>query len=755
MATKVALITASVLVLSGLLGFWRFGPPAPRAADAPSELFSAGRARADLEPLLADGPHPVGSPANAAVRERILARLSALGYEPSVHRGFACDRGQCAIVHNIVAKLAGSDASAVALVAHYDSVPAAPGAADDGAGVAALLEIARILRNSGMPRNTVLLLLTDGEELGMLGARAILKDPIADRIRAVVNLEARGSSGASIMFETSGPSAPLARLLSALDRPVTGSLFAGVYEMLENRTDLTVFRGGRIAGYNFAFIDNLGHYHTPADDLAHLSLGSLQHHGDNALALARALSAADLEQLWAGDERAVWFDFLSLFVVRWPASWSLPLALLALALVGAMGALRVRQLRVEQLAALKGWLACFGLPLFALLLGAVIGMLAVATLTREGRPTEQWGAAGVPARIALWVGAIAPCAIWSWIAGRRIDPWVHFAGVWSLWGGLAVVVAWRAPFACYLFIVPTLVAGVLAVAMRAHRCEPDSIPFLVVTLAPAFVAGCLWFTLAIGLGHALGPVGHFAISASVALPVIAALPALARFEPRFAYPLGIVAAVVAAPIAIAALLPDYDAAHPQRLNIIHFQHDQTAEWWLDATWGPIPETLRSAAASGASGPPPVPMNDVLAVATAPAPRIEEKTPDLEVRGDRGHRGRRHLTARLRSRRGAHVVGLLIPPEARLIGMSAEATPLRALTVADGRYAGHAVVYISGVPPEGIDIAFGFAAEPKRLIVFDLVHRLPEHGEPLRAARGAAGVPAQFGDVSLLAATIDL
>src|SRR5690606_14804813 len=104
----------------------------------------------------------------------------------------------------------------------------------------------------------------------------------------------RGASGPSMMFETAGPSAGLADLLGALDRPVTSSLFSTVYRRLPNDTDFSIFREAGRRGLNFAFIGDHARYHTPEDDLDHLDLRSLQHHGDAVWALARELGGGDL-----------------------------------------------------------------------------------------------------------------------------------------------------------------------------------------------------------------------------------------------------------------------------------------------------------------------------------------------------------------------------------------------------------------------------------------------------------------------------
>src|SRR4029079_17420513 len=118
---------------------------------------------------------------------------------------FACTAdATCAPVTNVLAELPGDARAEILLVtAHYDSVPAGPGVSDDGVGVAAVLEVARAVRQQHF-RNTIRFLITDGEEAGLLGAQAVARDPEMLRgVAAVTEVESRGTSGPSPMFETS------------------------------------------------------------------------------------------------------------------------------------------------------------------------------------------------------------------------------------------------------------------------------------------------------------------------------------------------------------------------------------------------------------------------------------------------------------------------------------------------------------------------------------------------------------------------
>src|SRR6185436_16279348 len=145
----------------------------------------------------------------------------------------------------------------------------------------------------------------------------------------IVNVESRGTTGSSYLFETSRHNRWLVPLVArALPRPVTTSLFVSIYELLPNDTDLTVFKRAGMEGVNFAAIGNVQAYHTPLDDQAHADLRLLQHHGDNALAAARALAHADLTR--RSEENVVHFDVLGFFVVDWPEGWTVWLAIVGL-----------------------------------------------------------------------------------------------------------------------------------------------------------------------------------------------------------------------------------------------------------------------------------------------------------------------------------------------------------------------------------------------------------------------------------------
>jgi hypothetical protein len=86
---------------------------------------------------------------------------------------------------NTIAEIAGTDPAlrdeVVILGAHFDSVAAATGATDNATGSAAVMEAMRILTALGLkPRRTIRAALWGGEEQGLLGSRAYVREHFAD-----------------------------------------------------------------------------------------------------------------------------------------------------------------------------------------------------------------------------------------------------------------------------------------------------------------------------------------------------------------------------------------------------------------------------------------------------------------------------------------------------------------------------------------------------------------------------------------------
>ena len=291
-------VTAALLLAACIFASSRTGQPRPVPANAGEAEFSSARAMVTLVEI-ARAAHPTGSPEHARVRAYLVDRLTALGLEPEIQTTTSLVQlgsvVQSATVRNVVARIAGTASTGAVLVtAHYDSRELALGAADDGSGVVAILEAVRAIQAGEPLQNDIVLLLSDAEELGLLGARAFVDEhPWMDDVRLALSLEMRGGGGPSIMFETGEQNGWIVRAFRAADPTAYGnSMSYEVYRWLSRDTDYTPFKEAGIQGLNFAGIDNAHVYHQVYDSPENMSESTLQHHGThllNALAVGMVL----------------------------------------------------------------------------------------------------------------------------------------------------------------------------------------------------------------------------------------------------------------------------------------------------------------------------------------------------------------------------------------------------------------------------------------------------------------------------------
>ena len=586
LALIILLVTFSLLDASAQ-------PPAPLPATAPGNEFSAGRAQELLARLVGDSTgHPVSTDANATVRQRVIAEIAALGLPVETQTDFTCQPrwAVCANVTNILTRLPGlSDGPAVLLTAHYDSVAASPGAGDDMAGVAVLLEVARILREELPLDSPVILLFTDGEEIALLGAQAFVDaHPWAQDVGVVVNLEGNGTSGQSMLFETTHHSGWLAWTLGGAVPRLVGNAFAdSLYTLFPFNTDLTVFEAEGIPGVNFAFVDRHAQYHTPLDTPGAIAPGSLQHHGDNALSAARAFGSQNLRDIPAGE--SVYADLAPGVFVSWPHSWTLGMALaLAMGWVAvAVLVIRSGTVRLRQI----GWgMALMPVAvLLATLVGAALGFLVQVSSGAR----VPWYAHPLPLRILLWAAALLTVTGVASLLFRRTGMAGLFYGVWLAWTLLGVVIAATWPPASFMVLVPVLLALTQAFLLQvpAVRVWPWALPAASgVALAGA---GWTWLWFARGSDYTvLSPeypaTAAFAIALSASAG--AALLGMSAGSRRAVAALaGSYALLAVAALGVGWLVPVYSVASPQPLNVQRIE-DTLADrvlWALDAE-GSVP-----------------------------------------------------------------------------------------------------------------------------------------------------------------------
>jgi Peptidase family M28 len=512
-------ITFALLILIAFLAIRSIEPPTAVDEHAPAPEFSSGRAMRDVREI-AKKPHPLGSAENVRVREYLVGRLRELGTNPEVqtatvarHSPFGPDTW--AVVNNIVAKVPGTQPTGdVMMVAHYDSVPSGPGAGDDAASVAAILEALRALKAGPTPRDDLIVLFTEGEELGLLGAKGFVETYLTlDNIKVVLNFEMRGDFGPSMMFQTSAHNARLVdQVAAAAPFPYATSAAPTVYKQLPNDTDLTVFLAAGIAGMNFAAAGGVTRYHTALDNADLLDPRTLQHQGSYALSMARRLGSIDLKAPRAGN--AVFFTAAG-ELIHYSAWLAIPLAIVVTILVLSAMWIGMRDGRLS----IGGIAAGFGIYSIAIVIalaearGAWWLMRALAGWRMLPVGTIYGGFYFSVAADALIFGTL-------WAAYVLISRTVRLqnlgAGALAVWTVMMLATSIAMPGTSYIFAWPLLFAT-LAIGYRGTATDDrTAIRLVIVTLlalapatvmlAPSFAAsadGTIVFLVLSGLTAAL------------------------------------------------------------------------------------------------------------------------------------------------------------------------------------------------------------------------------------------------------------
>jgi hypothetical protein len=765
---RTLLFTVAVLAALFALTILSSQPPSPKPADAPLSEFSAVRAIAILHRVIgADIPHPIGSPANDEVRGRIVAELTQQGYQPQVQAGFACSQyGQCATVRNVVARLdgtggpgsaSGPDGVAVLLTAHYDSVPAGPGDSDDGTGVAAVLESSRALKAGPQPRHSIVFLIDDGEEAGLLGARAFVDShPWAREVRAAVNLDARGTSGPSLMFETGAANEWAVRLYAqnAL-RPATNSILYTAYKQLPNDTDFTVFKEAGYQGLNFAFIGGVEHYHTPLDNSANVTLASLQHQGENGLASVKAVANSSLSDPPA--RAAVYFTLFQRLTFCWWASRSLFFAVIVALLLAAELAWMIRRHRISLMQVGWGKIAWLVITVVA----GVLALILRRLLFLAGATPVNWAAHPAPLQIAFWFLAIAVVVTHSLFFASRAGYWGLWFGIWIWWTLAALLTAWLAPGLSYFFLVPSLVA-LLSALPEIVRPDQRFLGPEFASALPSFAAAILGFPLATSLYTGLGARGLILIALVVACILTPMSPLCANLRGvwgtrKLAF-VWIPIFIGAAAIFGAIVVPAYSAKSPQRLNIEYWADADSgkAQWVVVPDSGHLPEPMRVAADFVRTGKNSFPWDSATSF-VADAPRLQLAPPTFTILESSESNGRRMLSALLRSERGAPRAMVLFPPDSGLDAVRIEGQPMQPENArVRQRFNGWIMYGCPALPATGIQIDFSLpSGKSVEVLAADESYGLVPEGAFLLNARPLTATRSQDGDVTIVSRRVQL
>lgn len=725
-----ALLSGLSIPVLALISLYQLVPPRPADATAPFAEFSAARAAEHLA-MIAQKPHPVGSTEHAAVGEYLIKAISELGLTAktqttsvvSPNGGYPA---AAATVKNIYVRLPGKDANkAILFAAHYDSVPTGPGAADNAAGVATLLEIMRALRGEPPLRRDLIFLFTDAEEVGLLGAEAFAADQqLTADVGLVLNFEARGVEGSSIMFETSDNNGMLIKeFAKAVQHPVASSLSYEIYKRLPNDTDLTIFKDHGFPGLNFAFIEGLESYHTQLDSIDAVSKASIQHHGEYGLALAHHFGNLDFDRLSATGD-AVYFSVFS-FLVHYPAQWAVLLVALATVLFAAVAVFGIRKrcLTIRGMA-----FGAVGFSLSVIVAAAVAaGVWSVASAFNRGPGLLPQGGSYSSALYLFGFAVLGIGSATSLLSLLR-------AKISTLNASMGAIACWLVPAfytgvwmrgASYLFAWPILFnLAAIAFALASKTAWRDllrhslvsalcSIPSILLLIPMIYLAG-----VSLGLQIVPGFAAAVAMIAGLLIPQLELIAGPKKwFTPVACGVSGLLL------VSAAVLTARFDANH-RRPNSIFYAENADSKKAIWASLDSQPDQWTSQffknkpTRGGAVEYIPSSYNRFV---TSNAAAIGLDGPEIKLISDETAGALRVLRLKVTSPRKAPVMMLRLDPDASVIKSTVNGWPVR------NRNGQPWALRYYGVAPEGLDLRFEVSSSgPVKITATDQSYGLPEH-----------------------------
>jgi membrane protease YdiL (CAAX protease family) len=712
--SAVALVAAMVAsVIIALLPFlWT---PAVVPATAAPDTFSAARALQDLR-AVASAPRSMGTPAHAAALETIQQRLAAMGVQSEIVEDVVAspDFNQvfAGRLRNVIARIPGTDSSGgVILFSHFDSLPTSPNANDGGLGVATVLETVRAIRAGPTPANDLILWFGDADETTALNSLALLRHPWMDDARFGMAFEATGVRGASILtFAGQGNPAAgdavlaigqnegvslsrpqlspengrwLREALRVVPAPVVGLQLNDIGMGVSPDLGRAMMGADQVlGGVSFAQIGDPSGYHTDLDRPDRVSPSSLQHSGDNALALTRHFAAFDFDTAVA-TSGVVAFNVLPGVVVTYPFGVAVPLSLVAVIVLGTavLVGKRRRELTVSGVV--------MGMVLTIVSVAVAVGLALVSTRLLD--PGVHF--ARIPygpgwRMLLLAMLSLTSIAAVFLLAGRLLK---RAARVAALAAGplvvltfLAVLTAVAVPSLSYVFLLPAL-AGAALLAWRVLRPRTADRPWRA-------VAGLVMVAATVAL--AAVPLVYMVASAApiaMAAPIVAIVATLlaGALVPHLQHLSGDRAWVVPLALAVAAggfvagerVTGTFDHETP-RPNYIHYTVDRdtdTASWlstgtrpdaWTEQFFADGYTVDRRAFSPGYY------FDQQFDIITTAAPALDLPAPQVDVVSDAASEGIRTLHLRVRSRRAAPMVHLDLSLPGDLVAARVEDDDLR-------------------------------------------------------------------------------
>jgi len=747
---RVTTWAALVALLAVVVGAaWRtLQPPAPLPADAPPERFSEDRARAVVRHLADDIGMRVNGTANHQRAAEWLAaelrKIPGLEVELQVASDAHVFKSSWLPVFvyrtvNVVARLPGRSPEAILLDAHFDTLTDSFGAADDAAGVAAIVEAMRVLAREAPFEHTIVVNLNGAEESGLLGAAGFLQHRWARDVRAYLYLEALPAGRAVLFGANPSLAATYARVAPAPVGNVVGEdLIAS--GLLPHNGDFTPFHEAGLHGLDVAMSGDGWAYHDLLDRPDRLQRGSLQHMGDIAVAVTRALANGPLADAH-GDERAVFYDVLGVAMATYRVRTARVLAIAALILA----AVALAFARRRSMIGLRALLAALGWTTLALVAGVAAALLAGLLLGRVlGRPHGWFSAPALvlPAFVAPALAAMFGVhALWHRRAARRgisadrhaFAAWAGALLFWSIWLVLATVRQIGAGYLALHWVWPIatgMIGALLFPRARTVLALASLVPgaVMLLELALLFVTYFIPITGIMLAPQPFDPMIAVLVGSVAALVGVGACAILQR-SGGFGRASLACAAVAAVGIAATALHFPYTAQRPKRIRIAHVAVDAGG-------------TQKSALLIGANDPlgmaPVLPSVPGFVPAAPgwppyetwlypvwyemPAPPPAFPAAHVEITSERYDAATDHRELRLRVRAPGAQARLGIPA-ARLVGWSFAAQPRDVMNVR-----GQRLIHFEGLGDDGAELSLTIAGRAPLTVELRAIDREPARGE---------------------------
>ncbi len=524
------LYTFLILSLLAYLSFRLLMPSEISDLNTPETEFSTERALTHLK-VISEKPHYIGSPAHQEVREYLVSQLELLGLEAHIQEGYTLNKkwNVLAKPKNILARIPGKEkGKALMLLAHYDSAPHSKsyGASDAGSGVVAILEGVRAYLASGqIPQNDIIILFSDAEEIGLMGAKLFVEEhPWVSDIGVVVNFEARGSGGPSNMIlETNQGNATLVRefIKANPSHPVASSLMYSVYKMLPNDTDSTIFRElADIDSYFFAFIDDHYHYHTAADTFENLDRNTLEHQGSYVMAILSHFTTIDLSNLKAEDD-SVYFNVPFIKIVSYPFSWIIPMLLLSIIVFISLILYGISNGKLQRKEIYKGFIPFFSTLVLSGLI-AYFGWKLILKVYPGYTEILHGFTYNGHLYIATFVAlTLAICFRFYGSFNRKERPVNLFIAPLFFWLILCALLAIYLQGAAY-FIIP-VIFGLFMLFLMIRLEEPSPLLMLILSVPAIFIFVPLiqFFPVGLGLGMLVASAVFTVLLFGLLIPILA------------------------------------------------------------------------------------------------------------------------------------------------------------------------------------------------------------------------------------------